>query len=128
MICLNYRALGGWPNLIKILTREKLVREVVELLYGRLHEKKVVVEVGKDLPMIFGDRQRLFEVFQNLIDNAAKFMGRQPNPRIEIGHNGFENGCRVFYVRDNGMGIEPMHHDRIFGLFNKLDARVKAPA
>jgi signal transduction histidine kinase len=71
---------------------------------------------------VYGDRQRLIEALQNLIDNAAKFVGSQANPRIEIGQNGYEDGKPIFYIKDNGMGIEPVHHDRIFGLFNKLDA------
>jgi signal transduction histidine kinase len=63
------------------------------------------------------------EVVQNLIDNAAKYMGDQAMPTVEIGQRGLENGMPVFFVRDNGIGIAPEHHERIFGLFNKLDAR-----
>ncbi len=100
-----------------------LTREVVELLYGRLHEKEIIVEIKEDLPMAHADRRRLFEVMQNLIDNAAKFMGNQPKPHIEIGHAGSDSEMPVFYVKDNGMGIEQMHLERIFGLFNKLDAQ-----
>jgi len=62
-------------------------------------------------------------VFQNLIDNAAKFMGNQAEPRIEIGSQGEFNGDPVFFVRDNGMGISPQFKDRIFGLFDKLNAQ-----
>jgi signal transduction histidine kinase len=80
--------------------------------------------VEKSLPQVYGDRPRLFEVLQNLIDNAAKFMGDQPNPAIEIGTAGrTKNGTPVFFIRDNGMGIDPRYKDRIFGLFDKLDAR-----
>jgi signal transduction histidine kinase len=61
-------------------------------------------------------------VAQNLVDNAAKFLGDQPNPRIEIGHAGELEGQPVLFVRDNGIGIKPEHHERIFGLFNKLDS------
>jgi signal transduction histidine kinase len=60
---------------------------------------------------------------QNLIYNAAKFMGSQPSPRIEIGQHDSHNGLNIFYVRDNGMGIPREFMDNIFGLFNKLDAR-----
>ena len=60
---------------------------------------------------------------QNLIDNACKFMGDQTDPRIEIGHQGYEKDMPIIYVRDNGVGIPMEFHDNIFGLFNKLDAR-----
>lgn len=101
----------------------ELAREVVELLYGRLHEKEIDLVIQDNLPAVYGDRRRLFEVLQNLIDNAAKFIEGQPSPRIEIGHKGFEGVMPIFYVKDNGIGIDPMHQERIFGLFNKLDAQ-----
>jgi signal transduction histidine kinase len=51
-------------------------------------------------------------------------MGDQPNPHIEIGHDGSaEDGAPVIFVRDNGIGIDPKFQDRIFGLFDKLDPR-----
>jgi signal transduction histidine kinase len=64
----------------------------------------------------------LIEVLQNLIDNAAKFMGDQSKPCIEIGIRK-EGGQQVFFVKDNGIGINPAYHDRIFVLFDKLDPR-----
>jgi signal transduction histidine kinase len=88
-------------------------------------ERGISVRIDGDLPCVYGDRPRLVEVLQNLLDNAAKFMGGQPEPRIEIGQDGedAERGCPIFYVRDNGVGIAPEHQERVFGLFNKLDPR-----
>ena len=82
----------------------------------------IKVEVEKELPSVNGDRQRLVEVLQNLIDNAAKFMGEQPIPIIQIGARK-DQGQQVFFVKDNGIGINPSYHDRVFGLFDKLDPR-----
>jgi signal transduction histidine kinase len=62
----------------------------------------------------------LVEVVQNLLDNAAKFMGDQPQPSIEIGVSEQEKR-HVFFVKDNGEGIEPQYHDKIFELFDKLN-------
>ena len=76
--------------------------------------------VQDNLPSVFGDRSRLVEVVQNLLDNAAKFMGDQTDRQVEVGMR-VENGENIFFVRDNGIGIEELHHERIFGLFNKLD-------
>ena len=50
-------------------------------------------------------------------------MGEQPGPCIEARQQGEENDKPIFYVRDNGIGIAPEYHERIFGLFNKLDPR-----
>jgi signal transduction histidine kinase len=101
----------------------ELIADVLELLHGRISQGNITVSVEPDLPAVFGDRQRLIEVLQNLIDNAAKFMGNQPSPRIEIGQRGTRNDMTVYYVKDNGIGIPPEFQDNIFGLFNKLDAR-----
>ncbi len=101
---------------------DELAREAVTLLQGRIIQGGIAVHIDENMPVIFGDRPRLIEVVQNLVDNAAKFMGSQPNPRIEIGCAGEENGKPILFVRDNGIGIAPEHHERIFGLFNKLDS------
>lgn len=98
-----------------------LIQDVIKLMEGRLQERNVEVKIQDSLPVLFGDCQRLLEVIQNLLDNAVKFMGEQTKPVIEIGTKGEENGMPVLYVRDNGMGIAPEHHERIFGLFNKLN-------
>ncbi len=98
----------------------ELAHEVVELLAGRITERGVKVTVAPDLPTVFGDRVRLWQVLQNLIDNAVKFMGDQPEPRIEIGGRQQDQQV-VCYVRDNGAGIEPRFQDKVFGLFKRLD-------
>ena len=102
-----------------------LIQEVVKLLEGQLRERNVEVKIQDDLPVLYGDLQRLLEVIQNLLDNAVKFMGGQTKPFIVIGTRGEENGMPVIFVRDNGIGIAPQYHERIFGLFNKLDPNVE---
>jgi signal transduction histidine kinase len=98
-----------------------LVREAVELVKGQLDQGRVDVDIAPDLPVVRADRRRLLEVFQNLVENAAKFRGGQPAPRIEISarRDGEEP---VFYVKDNGRGIEPRFLERVFELFEKLDS------
>jgi PAS domain S-box-containing protein len=99
-----------------------LAREAVALVEGRLSARGVRVEIAPDLPDVYVDRARLVEVLQNLVDNAAKFMSDQPEPLIEIGMR-TENKQRIFLVRDNGLGIDPTYHDKVFGLFDKLDPK-----
>jgi signal transduction histidine kinase len=62
---------------------------------------------------------------QNLIDNAAKYSNPQFIPCIEIGSKQDAEGQTVLFVHDNGIGIDPQFHERIFGLFNKLDSRIE---
>jgi signal transduction histidine kinase len=119
---LELTRIGRLMNPYQKIGFEELVREAVDLVHGQIQSKEIQVSIQENLPMVYGDRRRLVEVIQNLLDNAAKFIGTQANPRIEIGQNGSENGKPIFYIKDNGIGIDLIHHDRIFGLFNKLDA------
>jgi PAS domain S-box-containing protein len=101
-----------------------IVQEAVMLTQGHTDERGVRIDVAPELPVVYGDRVRLVEVVQNLIDNACKFMGDQPEPRITIGQQGTDrDGKPIVFVRDNGIGIEPQYHGKIFGLFDKLDPK-----
>jgi len=102
----------------------EIVQEALQSVQGRLRENKIEVVIQTALPVVRGDRLRLVEVVQNLVDNAAKFMGQQKDPLIkigvELGHN-----APVFFIEDNGIGIDPAYHEKVFGLFNKLDANTE---
>ncbi len=103
---------------------EVIVREALELMQGRIAARGVQISIEPDLPIVFGDRTRLIEVVQNLVDNACKFMGQQAEPRIEIGQRGHDpDGRPLFFVRDNGLGIDVAYHSKVFGLFDKLDVQ-----
>ncbi len=112
---------------------DELVHEASEVVAGVLAQRGVELHVASDLPAVRGDRIRLVEVVQNLLDNAVKFMGRQEKPRIEVGFRqdrdpgirplggGRTGRLPVFFVRDNGSGIDPAYGDRVFNLFERLD-------
>jgi PAS domain S-box-containing protein len=103
---------------------QTVVQEALDLVAGRLAQRGVKIDVAQEPLVLHGDPARLVEVFQNLVDNAVKFMGDQPAPHIEIGADtiGAET---VFFVRDNGIGIDPRHQSKLFGLFEKLDPRTE---
>ena len=103
---------------------QEIIREALALVAGRINQRGVVVQVTQEPVLLYGDRVRLVEVFQNLVDNAVKFMGEQPEPMIEIGAE-LKNGDIVLSVRDNGMGIDPQHKDRLFELFEKLHPEIE---
>ncbi len=100
----------------------RIVEDALSLVEGQLSEGRVRVEIQADLPVVVGDRARFVEVVQNLVDNAAKFMGGQEDPLIRIGMEE-KKGKRVFFVADNGIGIESAYRERIFRLFEKLDPK-----
>src|SRR5215216_5427989 len=98
----------------------QLTLEALKSLDMWIHSNHVQVSVAPDLPRVYGDRSRLREVLVNLIDNAAKYMREQPNPAITIGVRQ-DIGEQVIFVKDNGIGIDPRYHTRIFNLFEQLD-------
>ena len=100
----------------------EVAEEAMSLVEGRLKEAGVRVEIQPTIPTLYGDRPRIVQVFQNLIDNAACFMGSESSPRIVIGARS-DSAWPVITVRDNGIGIAPEYHERVFGLFEKLDPR-----
>lgn len=118
---LELSRIGRLTNTPEVVPFKEIVDEALSLVEGELQQNQVEVKVEAELPSIIGDRARLVQVVQNLVENAAKFKDSQLKPLIEIGVQEKE-GERLFYVRDNGLGIEPVYHERIFGLFNKLDA------
>ncbi len=102
-----------------------LTREVVELLTGILAGRHVRLDISEDLPVVFGDRPRLREVMQNLLDNAIKFLGDgNPSPHIEVVCEQ-RGDDQVILVRDNGVGIDPRYHQKIFDLFDRLDPTIE---
>jgi signal transduction histidine kinase len=118
---LELSRIGRVANPLTEVSLSELSQEAVTLVAGQIAARGVQVHIAPDLPVVMGDRQRLLEVLQNLLDNAVKFMGSQPQPWINVGvrREGEETVC---YVRDNGVGIEPRYHEKVFGLFERLDA------
>ena len=121
---LELSRIGRIMNPPEVVPFKEIVDEALSLVEGRLQARQVQVQVEADMPSVYGDRVRLTEVIQNLVDNASRFMGDQKDPMINIGVE-IQNSGPVFFVRDNGMGIEPEYFERIFGLFNKLDANTE---
>ncbi len=98
-----------------------LVTDVLAQLAGILKNSNLTVAVQPNLPEVMCDKRRMAEVLQNLLENAINYMGDQPAPCIQLGMRE-DNDVKVFFVKDNGIGIDEKYHNIIFGLFNKLDA------
>jgi signal transduction histidine kinase len=119
---LNLARVGRKMNPAERVTFKELAQEAVRLVAGRISTGGAEVQVADATVVLEGDRPRLMEIWQNLVENACKFMGNQPKPRVEIGveKRGPET---VFFVRDNGVGIDPRYQAKVFGLFEKLDPK-----
>ena len=105
------------------LSMRSLAKEARDRLEAKNEPRKPRVVIESDMPAVRADAARMVDVLANLIDNAVKFTPLDRRPDIRI-------GCRtgqeaVFYVADNGRGIESHFRDKIFGLFDRLDPTVE---
>jgi len=119
---LELSRIGRLMNSPEAVPFGEIVHDAVDRVRGKLDEINAIIEIQRDLPVVNGDRTRLVEIIQNLIENAAKYSNPESRSRIEIGTKTEGQNSIVFFVRDNGIGIAPQYHENIFGLFNKLNA------
>lgn len=98
------------------LTMEKLMPDI---------QKTAAVVTHDPLPSTLGNGEQMELLLENLIQNAIKFGGTEP-PRIHIGVKPF-NERWLFFLRDNGIGIDPLHTEQIFGIFQRLHSPEEFP-
>ncbi len=118
---LELSRIGRVVNPPETVSLSLLAEDVRELLRGPLEKSGVRLEIQPDMPTIRGDRLRLREVLQNLIENAIKFMDAdndEPSIWVSATQEAETVHCEV---RDNGVGIEPRYIEKVFGLFEQLD-------
>jgi len=98
---------------------EEAVREAFSYLEEDLRDRVVEFKVGENLPDVYVDPVRLRQVLSNLLENAVKYMGDEPQPEVEIGA-AEEGGMVTVFVRDNGMGIPRAKRETVFEPFMRL--------
>jgi len=113
---LDYSIASEDDHLIHLVDLNVLLSEVLRLILVPNH---IQINIQGDLPQVKGNKLRLQQLFQNLIQNAVKFIDKTEGI-IEVGCKDKED-CYEFFVSDNGIGIKPMYFDKIFDTFTKLE-------
>ncbi len=116
---LDFARINHQPAPLESVDVESVVREVLTVLEPDRAARGVRVSIAPNLPRVACRRIHVKQIFDNLIGNAMKYMGGQEAPAVEIGAAEGSRGP-LLYVRDNGMGIDPAMHDRIFLPFSRL--------
>jgi len=98
----------------------EIVQGALEQTAGDIQAHHIDVTVAEDFPSVHVDRMRIEELLVNLITNSIKYRGENPHPKIELGYRR-DGGETVFFVRDNGIGIEKSQAEKVFDLFYQVD-------
>jgi PAS domain S-box-containing protein len=121
---LYFSRLGRTELAIRETDPNEVVKEIRHMLDGVLQEFNARITINGTMPMIVCDKPRITEVFRNLITNAIKYNDKHERlvevgwlPEI-AGPAGME--ANIFYVKDNGVGIDPEFHNEIFRIFKRL--------
>ena len=115
---LQYSEIGRVNKRIEKVNLNNLVKETIAQVAP---PENIEVIVENELPIVMCEKGHLVQIFNNLIDNAIKYMDK-PQGQIKIGCVE-ENGSWKFSVFDNGPGIEDKYHEKIFRMFQTLTPR-----
>ena len=107
-------------NTEEIALRPELER-IKDSLAADIATSGVMVQIEKSLPTIWANRTRISQLFQNLVQNSIRHRNTDiSNPYVRIGLMTTEGFERVFFVRDNGIGIDSVSREKVFNIFTKL--------
>jgi signal transduction histidine kinase len=95
-----------------------MLNDLADIFEADLNSRRIELLIDTPMPVIVAERPRLRQIFQNLIDNAIKYMGEGQQREIHVGAT-IRADEAEFYVRDTGMGIEPDDLDKIFRVFRR---------
>ncbi|MFT6601036.1 MAG: light-regulated signal transduction histidine kinase (bacteriophytochrome) [Dokdonia donghaensis] len=116
---LAFSGIGKDQTAMGVFDMQELVNEVVQFLQLEKKYSNTTIEVEADLPKAYGDRGMIFQLLINLIGNALKYSHTVQKPSVHIGVLK-DKSPAVYYVRDNGIGFNEAHKEKIFGVFNRL--------
>jgi len=100
---------------------EGVINSVITYLHVIINESNAEISCS-NLPTIMADHSQLVQLFQNLITNSIKYSDKKPVIQISAKE---KNNEWIFSIKDNGIGIDPQYHDKIFGIFERLHGRSK---
>lgn len=115
---LNYSKVDRRPSMLTVINTAQLLDQVIQ---NQTTKKNYRIKISSNMPTLVGDEFVLKSVLEALIENAIKF-NNHPQPEIEISCAETKNHWE-FNVTDNGIGIEEKYHEKIFVIFQTIDAR-----
>lgn len=96
----------------------QLLHELADTFEYELQKRNITLTIDEPMPVFWVDKRRLRQAFQNLLDNAVKYMHREKDGKIEVRYR-FDGMKHEFVVWDNGPGIPPDQREKIFTVFRR---------
>lgn len=118
---LAYSRVGTQGRELQPTSSEEALRQALMNLRGAIEESGAVVR-HEVLPQVMADETQLIQLFQNLVGNGVKYRGAA-TPEVRLSALQEPGGRWAISVADNGLGIDPQHFERIFGMFQRLHGR-----
>ncbi|MDT0689863.1 ATP-binding protein [Salegentibacter sp. F188] len=116
---LSYSKVGQARLVKNKFSLKELVDEIILSKNREIHFPNAEISVDRNLPNIEADKRMISQLMNNLIDNAIKYSSGKEKPLLEIGS--FKNNLEtVFFVKDNGIGFDQKHGDKVFEVFTRL--------
>jgi signal transduction histidine kinase len=102
----------------ELLPMDRLLAEVAAAMEHRTADAGATIEIETPLPNLVGDRLAIEQIFSNLLDNAVKYVDPERAGRVTV-RGQVARGRVIYEVQDNGRGIDPRDHERVFDLFRR---------
>ncbi|WP_373056186.1 ATP-binding protein [Zunongwangia sp. H14] len=115
---LSYSKVGQTKCVQQLFSLQNLVEEIIASQSLKSQFPNTKLSIG-NLPKINGDRRMIKQLMANLLENAFKYSSGKQHPEVVIGCK-YEDEKNIYFVKDNGIGFNPEHQDKIFDVFSRL--------
>jgi PAS domain S-box-containing protein len=118
---LEYSRIGSKEKKFEYLPSEEILKTSLINLKSSIDDNNAIITYDS-LPSIYANGQQMIQLFQNLIGNAIKYRSEE-DPKVHISSDNVFDNEHIFAIKDNGIGIDENHQDRIFTIFKRLHSR-----
>lgn len=122
---LEYAKVAQSQAHFQTVSMNEVLKDSLKNMRTLIEQSKAVIST-QDLPEVYGDRNLLTQVFQNLISNSIKYHGPE-TPEIKISATEYDQKCWFFTVKDNGIGFDAQNSEEIFSLYRRLKEKADKP-
>lgn len=119
---LSFSGLSAESLKKSVFSVNHILEDIIRSFNVKLNYPDTSIKIEENMPKMLADKRMLGQVWSNLINNALKYSEKEEKPHIEIGTECIK-GKTVYFVKDNGIGVDPRYKDDIFDLFSRFSGK-----